>query len=93
VPSAPGTVSRSAAGLPPSTVPPLVPAVPVAPAGAPTGTPDALSGAGSAPGAAGFAGLALLIVVVLAMPGLARVRRLVVVPSTAAIVSLHEVPG
>jgi hypothetical protein len=59
----------------------------------PGGSPDALSGAGSGPGAAGFAGLALLIVTGLAVPGLGRVRRLAVVPSTAAIVSLHEVPG
>ena len=29
----------------------------------------------------------------LAVPGLAVARRLAVVPSTAAIVSLHEVPG
>jgi hypothetical protein len=68
----------------------------VAPAGAPGGaggTPDALSGAGSGPGAAGFAGLALLIVAGLAVPGLARYRRLVVVPSTAAILTVHEVPG
>jgi hypothetical protein len=69
--------------------------MPVAPAGsggAPEGG-DALSSAGSGLGAAGFAGLALLILTGLALPGLAVLRRLVVVPSTAAIVSLHEVPG
>jgi hypothetical protein len=52
-----------------------------------------MSGTGAGPGAAGFAGLALLILSGLAGPGLVRIRRLVVVPSTAAIVSLHEVPG
>jgi hypothetical protein len=52
-----------------------------------------LSAAGSGPGAAGLGGLALLVLAGLVLPGLVRVRRLAVVPSTAAIVSLRENPG
>jgi hypothetical protein len=68
--------------------------VPVVPAGVPAGPGgDALSGAGGGPGAAGFAGLALLVLAGLVLPGLALIRRVAVVPSTAAIVALHERPG
>jgi hypothetical protein len=71
----------------------VVPAgVPAGPGGSPEGG-DALSAAGGGAAGAGFAGLALLVLAGLAVPGLARIRRMVVVPSTAAIVSLHEVPG
>jgi hypothetical protein len=70
----------------------VAPVVPAGAGGSPEGG-DALSAAGGGAGAAGFAGLALLILAGLAVPGLARIRRVVVVPSAAAIVSLHEVPG
>jgi hypothetical protein len=45
------------------------------------------------PGGAGAAGLAVLIVACLALPGIARRYSRAVVPSTAAILSVIEVPG
>jgi len=72
-------------------LPPAVPAIPAVPA--PAGAPDGLSaGSGSGTGASGGA-LAFLIFAFLIVPGLARLRSGLVVPSTAAILRPHEVPG
>jgi hypothetical protein len=45
------------------------------------------------PGGAGAAGLAVLILACLAVPGLARRRSEAAVPSAAAVLSVIEVPG
>ena len=57
------------------------------------GTPDGLT-AGSGGAAGAFSGvLGLLVFAFLVVPGLARLRSEMVVPSTSAIPRPHEVPG
>jgi hypothetical protein len=80
-------------GTPAMPAAPAIPAPPVAPAPS-GGVPD---GSGWAPGggSAGAAGLGLAVLIVAWLAALASARRrvAVVVPSTAAVLLPHEVPG